>query len=449
MKIKRFRGRSICGYLDFDISFLDQLTFVTGINGSGKTSVLNSIAALLLPRLDYLASQEFDQITLDLTDDEGKTRRLSATKTANSTEISCSAVRGEVLRIPEMAEVDSVAPQQPREYEERYFTDILNRNRGNPVLDFIESLPTPMYLGLDRRSVPTGPDSFRYVTGPLRRPRTRRNIFGRSLETGLTEALRFARQQFQVERRRELALDERFRQTLFLELIDLPLFSLARNLAAPTNTERQKIEDARKSLEQLPEIINLDKKIVHERLDPVFQFLNDKFQSIKTSAKDSDDRAIALFEWSYNKSNVDKISRLSEIISEHTRAVAEVKQRSTEYLRTINEFMRDSGKTMSFNNIGELVFKVGAEEDKSIGSFSSGEMQLVVILTHLYFNPEVARANVFIIDEPELSLHVEWQEKFVDGIVNAATETTQFILATHSPAIILDKTEHCVDLSRP
>ena len=36
------------------------------------------------------------------------------------------------------------------------------------------------------------------------------------------------------------------------------------------------------------------------------------------------------------------------------------------------------------------------------------------------------RANVFIINEPELSLHVQWQEKFVDGIMEASRET-QFI----------------------
>ena len=72
---------------------------------------------------------------------------------------------------------------------------------------------------------------------------------------------------------------------------------------------------------------------------------------------------------------------------------------------------------------------------------------MVVILTHLYFNSEVERANVFIIDEPELSLHVEWQEKFVDAVIEAS-ESTQFILATHSPSIILDKVDHCVELTK-
>lgn len=432
--------------MNFDIRFFDQLTFLTGINGSGKTSALNSIAALLLPRLDYLSSQEFDRIALELTDDRRKRHVLSATKTENRTEITCSSIGGEVLAIDETADLESVPPHRVQEYEEGYFAEMLGRNRDNPVLHFINTLPTPMYLGLDRRSLSVTPDRARYVTRPLNRSRVRRNIFGRSLEAGLTDALSFARQQFQVDRRRELALDETFRKTLFLELIDLPLFSMSGDWAEPSTAERKRIEEARDSLERLPEIINVDKKVVHEKLDAAFRFLNEKFKSIKTSAKGSEERMFAQFEWSYNKTNVDKIVRLSEIISEYTRQVTDVKQRTNEYLNTVNGFIRDSGKTMLFNNIGELRFRIdGEDEDKSIQSFSSGEMQLVVILTHLYFNPEAAAANVFIIDEPELSLHVEWQEKFVDGIV-AAAGATQLIMATHSPSIILDKRKCCVEL---
>ena len=111
--------------------------------------------------------------------------------------------------------------------------------------------------------------------------------------------------------------------------------------------------------------------------------------------------------------------------------------------------MHDSGKKIAFNNNGDLRFILEDKEEEEgyINSLSSGEIQLVVILTHLYFNPEVERANVFIIDEPELSLHVQWQEKFVDGIMEASRET-QFILATHSPTIILDKVLNCVEISR-
>jgi predicted ATP-binding protein involved in virulence len=59
-----------------------------------------------------------------------------------------------------------------------------------------------------------------------------------------------------------------------------------------------------------------------------------------------------------------------------------------------------------------------------------------------------AKREIFIIDEPELSLHLGWQELFVDSITTSSPET-QFILATHSPSIVgsIENEELCIDLS--
>ena len=70
---------------------------------------------------------------------------------------------------------------------------------------------------------------------------------------------------------------------------------------------------------------------------------------------------------------------------------------------------------------------------------------MFVILTHLSFNPQAQGDTVFIIDEPELSLHIQWQELFVDSVI-AANPDVQYVMATHSPSIILDRVDKCVDL---
>jgi predicted ATP-dependent endonuclease of OLD family len=72
---------------------------------------------------------------------------------------------------------------------------------------------------------------------------------------------------------------------------------------------------------------------------------------------------------------------------------------------------------------------------------------LFLIITQLFFNPFAQEANVFIIDEPELSLHVQWQELFVSSVISA-NPNVQYIMATHSPSIILDRLSHCRDLSK-
>lgn len=80
---------------------------------------------------------------------------------------------------------------------------------------------------------------------------------------------------------------------------------------------------------------------------------------------------------------------------------------------------------------------------------SSGEKQLIVMLAHLAFHKKNRRSPIFIIDEPELSLHISWQEIFVDALITASPDT-QFIMATHAPAILAkqERKEWCEDLSK-
>ena len=44
---------------------------------------------------------------------------------------------------------------------------------------------------------------------------------------------------------------------------------------------------------------------------------------------------------------------------------------------------------------------------------------------------------VLLMDEPEASLHVEWQQRLV-GIIRNMNPNVQIILTTHSPALIMD-----------
>ena len=450
MKLERFIGRSVNGYLNFDIHFDEQVTFVTGINGSGKTSALNSIAALLLPRLDYLAGEYFDYISVEILHD-GDMVILSAEKQDSSTVLKCSHCKGRDFIFVGFNPSEPFPEHRAREFEEEYYQDLLARNAENPVINFIQSLPTPMYLGLDRRSLSFTQERPRYGPRPFRKAGAARNIFGRSLEVGLGEALQFARDHMQEVRLREVRLDAQFRERLVLELIDFPPISIAAGkFEKPSQAELAKFEEAKVNLSRLPELLNVEESTISSKIDPVIGFLDKTLRKMRRGKSASGDPDLALFEWSFNKTNVDKLSVLSEIISDYNKSVNSIRKRVSDYQHTINEFMRDSGKKVIFSGIGELRFVLESDrdtEERHIYTLSSGEIQLVVILTHLYFNPEVETANVFIIDEPELSLHVQWQEKFVDGITDASKET-QFILATHSPTIILDKRDNCREISQ-
>jgi hypothetical protein len=79
---------------------------------------------------------------------------------------------------------------------------------------------------------------------------------------------------------------------------------------------------------------------------------------------------------------------------------------------------------------------------------SSGEQHELVILYELIFR--TAQDSLVLIDEPELSLHVAWQEQFVPDLERMAKLSGfRAILATHSPEIIGDRWDLAVNLQRP
>lgn len=71
----------------------------------------------------------------------------------------------------------------------------------------------------------------------------------------------------------------------------------------------------------------------------------------------------------------------------------------------------------------------------SAKSLSSGELNIVTILYYLIF--ETTRGSIVLIDEPEISLHVVWQEQ-LSALIEKIMESkpgVQVIIATHSPFI--------------
>lgn len=66
MKIVSFKGEKIRGYQNHSIHFHDGVTFLIGINGSGKTTVLNLIQGLLTPSLNILDAIEYSNIEVEV-----------------------------------------------------------------------------------------------------------------------------------------------------------------------------------------------------------------------------------------------------------------------------------------------------------------------------------------------------------------------------------------------
>lgn len=123
--------------------------------------------------------------------------------------------------------------------------------------------------------------------------------------------------------------------------------------------------------------------------------------------------------------------------------ISEKERSIVDFIEICNSYLY--GKSFSFDNVGyEVLIKHTSGRPVEMEELSSGEKQIVSLFSHLILDDQTT--NYIVIDEPELSLSVDWQQRFLEDISNL--DTCNFIGAvTHSPFIFdnsLD--ENTVDL---
>ncbi|MGD0953460.1 MAG: AAA family ATPase [Methanotrichaceae archaeon] len=103
-------------------------------------------------------------------------------------------------------------------------------------------------------------------------------------------------------------------------------------------------------------------------------------------------------------------------------------------------------KKMLINKQKGFVFKTNAGDIISPSQLSSGEQHELVMLFELLF--KVSPDSLILIDEPEISLHILWQQQFLKDLQEITTlGKFDVIIATHSPEIIYNRDDLAVELS--
>jgi predicted ATPase len=140
-------------------------------------------------------------------------------------------------------------------------------------------------------------------------------------------------------------------------------------------------------------------------------------------------------EWSSNFYMVKFIQKLLNVYEkqkEWDTAIKRFSDTCNTYLSEKKFYYDESAVTLTIYReiAGELEFD---EENKiALKQLSSGEKQIVSIMAQLYL--EIDKRFIILIDEPELSLSIYWQEKLLPDIM--VSERCNFMMAvTHSPFI--------------
>lgn len=111
----------------------------------------------------------------------------------------------------------------------------------------------------------------------------------------------------------------------------------------------------------------------------------------------------------------------------------------TRFLDMVDSLFSETGKRIDRQS-NELRF-IQYGEPLSPYLLSSGEKQMLLIL--LTVLTEDKQPYVLFMDEPEASLHFEWQKGLI-SMVRELNPNAQVLLTTHSPALIMEGWEDCV-----
>lgn len=111
----------------------------------------------------------------------------------------------------------------------------------------------------------------------------------------------------------------------------------------------------------------------------------------------------------------------------------------TMFLDLVDDLFSETGKRIDRTS-NELSFLQFGEQ-LSPYKLSSGEKQMLIIL--LTALTQDRQSYVLFMDEPEASLHFEWQKRLIDMVLQL-NPNVQIILTTHSPAVVMNGWADCV-----
>lgn len=127
------------------------------------------------------------------------------------------------------------------------------------------------------------------------------------------------------------------------------------------------------------------------------------------------------------------ISLLTTGRPDDQRLATELSKPKKQFQDLVDELFAPTAKTI-VRESNEILFNQYGETIPPY-MLSSGEKQILVILLTALVQEN--RPGVMLMDEPEISLHIEWQQRLIT-LVRTLNPNTQIILCTHSPAIVMD-----------
>jgi len=420
MKLKNITVVGLFNRYNYNIDLEPQVTILHGLNGVGKSTVLRLTQATLTGESSLLRGTTFQEISI--TFDDGRAFHVRKTWAnspgdteagAQSISFSYSDSEGE-HQFP-LTERRQVPPSQierqfpfldrisPREWfdalsgESLDYDEVMARYGEAPSLPFKPT--SPVLVDANRLQRMDLQENTHYPPSRRILPRDTVAIYSDELASMLRNKIM-----------ESAALSQDLDRTFPQRLITL---MLNHNTAAidPLQVQSQ-LEDLERKRHALETVGLLDKS----QQSPLV--------SIENLEDDDTRRVLSLY--------IEDTKKKLAVFDETARKV--------DLFLNIIKNRQFLNKSMRLSREQGFMFTTGEGDDLRPSQLSSGEQHELIMTYELLFKAD--NQSLVLIDEPEISLHIRWQQEFLNDLLDVVALTDcQVIVATHSPDIIRENWE--------
>lgn len=435
--IERLVVRGLHGRMDVDIPFTDDISIFMGPNGIGKSTILNILVAALNAQWTKLAKQPFKSVELYFPDrdpviinhdeaaeiavSEMSPRVVEMAQKLASVDVLDAFIEGRILEDDEVIRVETLTDLQPREM--RVFR--------NSVVNYGQALKTASNLWAAERSIR---QSFPYQT--LYLPTYRR------VEQDLSEVITGSSL---MARRLRTEIEDSLGQNRigYGDVIRFGMEDIDRLIKDYTASIKEYSRQQINSLSTKYLVAALKNRQTFDKV--FFESLTD--QQIKDVLARVDDEQLDasqrrsltdLIKSLRGRAGMGRLNRSQEHISGYFPMLAETHERISQREKPVqqlanllNKYISPSKNASYDSTRYEFKITIG-DERVPLSGLSSGEKQIISLFATLALS-EQQRLYV-IIDEPELSLSVLWQEMLLEDM-RSISACSNILAVTHSPFI--------------